>query len=112
MLLAEIIAKLKLENINTKSINEDVPVSHGYACDLLSVVLAKAKPNTIWLTIQSHMNIIGVASMANIPAVVICDGYDVPYNVIEKADEENVALFKSQENAFQLSGKLVECGIE
>ncbi|MDP6154658.1 MAG: iron-sulfur binding hydrogenase [Candidatus Thermoplasmatota archaeon] len=112
MELAEIKEKLDLVNINAKPIKEDITVSHGYACDLLSVVLAKAKPNTIWLTIQSHMNIIGVASMANIPAVVICDGYNVAYNVIEKADEENIALFKSQENAFQLSGKLAECGIE
>lgn len=111
MKLSEIIAELGLENINREPINGDREIVHGYCCDLLSNVLSSAQPDSIWLTIQSHLNTVGVATMANIPAIIICEGFDVADVVIDKADEENIALFKSQENAYQLSGKLYERGI-
>ena len=111
MELAEIMTELNLQKMNEKPIKEDVTIAHGYVCDLLSQVLAGAKSNSIWVTVQSHLNVIGVAVMAGISAVVVCEGHDVPGNVIEKGDEEGVALFKSQDNAFQLSGKLYERGI-
>ena len=111
MKLSEIIKELDLEAINKKSIDDGVTIVHGYASDLLSQVLASAKQNSIWLTVQSHLNIIGVAVMTGMYAIVICEGHDVPDNVIEKADEEGIALFKSPEGAFELSGKLYERGI-
>lgn len=109
--LSEIIKELGLENINKKPINDDAAITSGYVGDLLSQVLASAKGDCIWMTIQSHLNVIGVAVMAGIPAIVICEGHAVPVEVIEKADEEHIALFKSEENSFQISGKLYECGI-
>lgn len=109
--LSEIIKKLGLENINNKTINDDAAITYGYVGDLLSQVLASAKGNCVWMTIQSHMNVIGVAVMAGIPAIVICEGHEVPEEVIEKADAEQIALFKSEDNSFQISGKLYECGI-
>jgi serine kinase of HPr protein (carbohydrate metabolism regulator) len=109
--LSDIIAELGLENINKKPISDDMTITNGYVGDLLSQVLASAKSDSIWMTIQSHLNIIGVAVMAGIPAVVICEGHAVPEEVIEKADEEHIALFKTQENSFNISGKLYERGI-
>jgi serine kinase of HPr protein (carbohydrate metabolism regulator) len=109
--LSEIINKLGLENINKKPINDDTTITYGYVGDLLSQVLASAKGDCVWMTIQNHMNVIGVAVMAGIPAIVICEGHEVPVEVIEKADEEHIALFKSEDNSFQISGKLYECGI-
>ncbi len=100
-----------MENVNKKPINDDVTITNGYVGDLLSQVLASAKNESIWITIQSHLNIIGVAVMAGIPAVVICEGHNIPDEVIEKADEESISIFKSKDNSFELSGKLYESGI-
>ena len=111
MELSEIMVKLELENINNEPLIDGVSVEYGYTCDLLSQVLGKAKSHSIWTTIQSHLNIIGVAVMAGISAIIVCEGHDVPVEVIEKADEEGIVLFKSADNAFRLSGKLYECGI-
>ncbi|MCK5038949.1 MAG: iron-sulfur binding hydrogenase [Thermoplasmata archaeon] len=110
MRLSDIVSKLGLENVNRK-LDEDMDIHHGYCCDLLSNVLSATPPNSIWMTIQSHQNIIGVATMADISVIIVCEGFDVPGDVIDKADEENIMIFKSQENAFQLSGKLYELGV-
>lgn len=111
MKLSEIITELNLQKINNKPIKENVIIESAYACDLLSQVLAGAKSDSIWITVQSHLNIIGVAVMAGISAIIVSDGHNIPDNVIEKADEEQIALFESKENAFQLSGKLYGLGI-
>ena len=111
MRLSEIVDELNLLNVNRIEIEGDVSITHGYTCDLLSQVLASAKKESVWITVQSHLNIIGVAVMTGISAVIVCEGHDVPVEVIEKADDEQIALYKSQETAFQLSGKLFECGI-
>ena len=112
MKLSEIVKKLDLETLNKKPIKKEVEIKNGYIGDLLSHVMAAVKPNSIWMTVQRHLNIIGVAVMSNIPAIIICEGHDVPDNVVEKADEEQVAIFKSQDNAFQLAARLNECGIK
>lgn len=77
----------------------------------MSLVLANARNRSLWLTIQNHLNIIGVASMAGISAIVVCEGHDVSDDVVERADEEGIALYTSKESAFILSGKLYELGI-
>lgn len=109
--LSEIMTELELENLNEKPIKEDMSIDFGYVSDLMSQVLGSAKSNSIWMTVQSHLNIVGVGSMAGVSAIVICEGLDVTENVIAKADEEKIALFKSKENAFHLVGKLYAMGL-
>jgi serine kinase of HPr protein (carbohydrate metabolism regulator) len=111
MRLSEIMGLLDLEILNKKPIDKEIMITNGYIGDLLSQVLATVKPNSLWITIQRHLNIVGVAVTANIPAIIICEGHDVPFNVIQKADEEKIVLLRSKENSFQLAGKLYECGI-
>lgn len=113
MKLSEIITKLDLETLNNKPIKNNVEISHGYIGDLLSQVLASIKPNlSLWITIQCHLNIVGVAVMAGIPVIIICESHEVPNEVIAKADEENIAILRCKDNAFQLAGKLYKCGIK
>ena len=69
MELAEIMTELNLQKMNEKPIKEDVTIAHGYVCDLLSQVLAGAKSNSIWVTVQSHLNVIGVAVMVTTVSV-------------------------------------------
>ena len=113
MKLAEIADKLGLENVNGTAPDGEKEVTHGYSGDLLSLVLANAssEDNTIWLTIQNHLNIIGVATLSGITAIVVCEGVEVAPDVAAKADEEGVAIYRSPETAFSLAGKLYESGI-
>ena len=112
MKLSEIITELKLEGLNNKPINEDMKIESAYVSDLLSQVMGSAKSNSIWMTVQSHLNIVGVAEMTGISAIIICEGHQVADNVIIKADEERIALFKSNEDAYHLAGKLYTNGVK
>lgn len=112
MKLSRIATELDLELASEGPIDDEVEITSGYVCDLLSQVLGSATNNSIWITVQSHMNIIGVAVMSGIKAIIVSEGHNLPTEVINKADEERIVLFKSQANGFQLAGKLYQLGIK
>jgi hypothetical protein len=87
-------------------------IIHGYTCDLLSEVMGKAKSGTVWITVQSHVNIIAVSVIAGVRAIVLCDGRDYENETIEKAKNERIALFKTDLNSFEVSGKIYGLGVK
>ncbi len=87
-------------------VEEQSEVFHGYACDLLSEVMGNAKPDTLWFTVQSHINIIAVAVITGIRAIVLCNGHDYDEETIERAKKEKIALFKTKLNTFEAIKKV------
>ena len=73
MKLAEIIEQLSLELL-TSSGADNVTVAGGFCSDLLSHVLSAAKPGDLWITIQHHANVVAVAQVAGLSAVLLADG--------------------------------------
>ena len=83
----------------------------GYTSDLLSCVMAGAKSNNIWVTLQAHMNIIAVATMLDIAAVIITENAKPEPSVIAKANEQNVILLSTPEFSYEICGKLWELNL-
>lgn len=90
----------------TKSTNLDRKVRGGYASDLLSWVMAHAKENEVWITIQSHQNIVAVASLLNLAAIIVAENVNIEENTIKKAEEENIPIYSSEKSIFELCGIL------
>ncbi|MDD3802786.1 MAG: DRTGG domain-containing protein [bacterium] len=107
MKVSQIKEKLNLEYV-VQSDNEAVS---GYASDLLSVVMGKVKPQSVWLTVQTHKNIVAVAKMADISAIVICDGFSPDDDTVEAAQKENIPILKTDKGVFEIAGMLYESGI-
>jgi hypothetical protein len=84
----------------------DVPVAGGYSGDLLSNVLAAARPGDLWVTTQHHVNVIGVAQVAELAGVLLAANALPTEAVIAKADELGVVLLGSPHSAFELAGRL------
>ena len=110
MKLLEIVEKLKL---NVKSGNNllDREVSGGYVSDMLSDVIAHGNKGNIWITLQTHFNIIPVASMKELGAVIIVNGRQPDEDTLKKAEEEKVPILGTEKEAFQIVGKLYELGV-
>ena len=111
MNLQQLIDKLNLTVVTTPKDFLTVQPSGGYASDLLSCVMAGAKPGDLWITIQAHINIVAVAALNDVAAVIITEGASPEPNVIEKANEQGVTLLVSQDNTYHVVGKLWELGI-
>ncbi len=81
-------------------------VEGGYCGDLLSDVLASAKPNDLWITIQRHINVVAVAKVVGIPAILICKGIRPDEEVLKKAETEGLAILSTHEAVFEIAGKV------
>jgi hypothetical protein len=105
MKLGKIIEQLGLHPLN-KVKDPDREITHAYTGDLLSDVMANSSEGDLWITLQTHMNIIAVASLKNLSGIVIVNNRRPEGDVIKKADEEGVTLLSSPMSAFEVSGRL------
>lgn len=111
MLLQQITKDLDLKSLSVESL-DSIEVTGGYASDLMSDVLGHAKKGDIWVTNQKHLNVVAVASLLGLAAVIMAGGIDPDENALEKAHEENVPLFTTGFSAFEVIGRLYAMGIK
>ncbi|MCR4938598.1 MAG: hypothetical protein K5930_00655 [Treponemataceae bacterium] len=102
----DLINLLKLEVLHDSF--QDREITTAYTSDLLSDVMGNAPDESVLITIQSHKNTMAVASLKDSPAIIICNNRPVPDDFLEAAKEEGVALLRTAENQFSVSGKLYE----
>ena len=107
MKLKEIIEKLQLK-VLTGQENLGVEVTSGYTSDLLSDVIANSKEGNLWITLQTHQNIIAVVKLKDMSGIIIVNNRAPDEDTLQKAKEENVPLLVSKEMAYEVSGKLYE----
>ena len=110
MTLENLIALTGAKNM-TPGLPLDTQVSCGYTCDLLSWVMAHSKQGMAWITVQTHMNVIAVASLMEMAAVIIPEGIQMEEPSLEKAREEGVAVLQSDKTAFALCALLAQHGL-
>jgi len=89
----------------------DSEVTGGYASDLLSNVIANSKKGDVWITMQVHSNIVAVAVLKELAAIIIVQGREPVEDTIRKAKEEKIPILVSKMSAFEVIGKLYQLGI-
>ncbi|NLJ40153.1 MAG: AraC family transcriptional regulator [Clostridiales bacterium] len=87
-------------------------VRGGYCGDLLSRVMAKGPKDGLWITVQTHVNIIAVAVLLEISCIIIPEDIPIEPNTIEKADEEGIVILSSPLSAFEIAGRLHGMGMD
>ncbi len=90
----------------------DAEITRGYASDLLSDVLAHAPEGGLLVTLQVHLNVIAVASHAERAAVVFAGGRRPEEDVVAKAAAEDIVLYASGDDTFDVVGRLYELGVK
>ena len=105
MTLREMIGKLELTVVaETGALDETV--SGGYVSDLLSHVMGQAKAGQIWVTMQGHQNIIAVASLVGLVAVIVAGGVEPEEQTVVKARDQEVVLCKTNLSTYEVAGRL------
>lgn len=110
MKLRDIISELKLQ-VKVGADSLDNEITGGYASDLLSDVLANSKEGNIWITLQTHQNIVAVASIKDISGIVIINNREPAEETIIKAEEMNIPILVSSLTAFEAIGRLYKMGL-
>jgi hypothetical protein len=111
MSLQDIIASLQLTPLTKVKDFQKVVPSCGYTSDLLSCVMAGAAHQSLWVTLQCHVNIVAVASLLDLSGIIITEGAQPDEATIAKANEEGINLFSTQASTFTVVGQLWELGL-
>lgn len=106
-----------IEALNLKILTEPqdfanaVPHS-GYASDMLSCVLAGAKSHDLWITLQSHANVVAVAAMLDLSAVILTENVQPDAEVLARANQQGVTLLSTTLTTYEIAGRLWELGLQ
>jgi hypothetical protein len=107
MKLKDIVDALSLE-VKTYGDGLNSDISGAYVSDLLSDVMANSKEGNVWITLQTHLNIVAVASLKGIRGIIIVSGRKVEEAVLKKAEEEKITVMIAPLSAFEVSGRIYQ----
>lgn len=86
--------------------NPTAAVTGGYAGDLLSWVMGRAREGDCWITIMSNLNVAAVALMADAACVLLSEGVSPDPALLEKAQAQGVNLLGSNRSTFLLAAEV------
>lgn len=88
--------------------NETRVVDGAYVGDLLSWVMGRAPADSAWVTIMSNINVVAVASLADVACVIFAEDVDPDADAVQKAQKEGVNLLKVSCSSYDICAKLAE----
>ncbi len=110
MKVKELIKQLGLQVV-AGATGVDRSVSGGYCGDLLSDVMGNAPIGSIWLTVQGHQNVMNVAQMREMAAVVLTNGIVPDDETRQRAEDFKIPLIIWHQTSYDLAVKLSKAGI-
>ena len=88
----------------------DREIEGCYCGDLLSWVMGRASSGNLWITIMSNVNILAVASLADLSCILLAEGVSPDESIAETAKQKGINILSSDKSSFELAtviGKLI-----
>jgi len=105
MTVLEVANKLNLKVVSgEKGLNKDV--NGAYVSDLLSDVMGCATDGQIWITLQTHKNIMAIASLKDLAAIILVKGLAPATDCEEQSNNEQIPILSSDLATYEISGRL------
>ena len=109
MTVRELAKELNLEVVC--EVNMDQEVQGCCVCDLLSHVMANGVRQGAWITVQTHVNVVAVASLLELACILVPQHLEIDPLTIEKAKEEGIAILTGGITAYEMAGRMYALGI-
>ena len=105
MKVIDLVNKLNLKVISGDD-HLDTVVLGGYTSDLLSDVMGNLNEGEVWITLQTHRNVMAVASLKEAAAVILIKDLHRDEDLLAYAEEEGIPVLGTSKGAFEISGEL------
>lgn len=96
---------LKYPEFSVVNQEDDREYDGIFCCDLLSVAMAKAPMDSVWVTVMGNRNVIAVATLADVSCVVLAEGYSFDEDAIE-ASKGKVTLLRTELPVYEAAVKI------
>ncbi len=89
----------------------DREISKVFCCDLLSIAMSRIPEGSVWVTVMGNKNTLAVATLMDVPCIVLAEGISPDQGMISKAEEEGIAIYTTELPVFDIALKIHEAGI-
>ena len=79
----------------------DREINGVYIGDLLSWVMGRANTDDAWITIMSNINVLAVASLADVSCVILAEGVTVEDEVIKAALDKQINILQCEQSSYE-----------
>jgi hypothetical protein len=110
MRLEEIASELHLREL-TPGVVRSEEVTGGYASDMISDVMAYSPAGGVLITGQAHLSMVSAAGLTGLQGVIFASGRMPEQAVTDRAGAENLCLYSSSADTFEIAGRLYEMGL-
>jgi serine kinase of HPr protein (carbohydrate metabolism regulator) len=107
MKVSELVEKLGLK-VYSGHKGLDREIAGGYVSDLLSDVMGNACEGEVWITLQVHQNVMAIASLKDLAAVILVNNLEPNENTVRHSEDENIPLLGTNLSTFEISGKVYQ----
>ncbi len=101
MKIAQAAEKLGLNILCMPSPSKEI--TGGYIGDLLSWVMGRVNDGDAWITIMSNINIVAVASLADVACIILAESVTLDENVLQTAQNKGINILSSEKPAFEIA---------
>lgn len=99
MTVSELIASTGYRVVSLPEPNREI--NGVYVGDLLSWVMGRASEDNVWITIMTNLNVVAVASLADVSVVILCEDCVPEESVIETAKQKSVNIIVSNKPIYE-----------
>ncbi len=108
MTVAELKEKLDLDVLGEVY---DREIEGVFISDMVSDAMAYAKAANLWITTQTHKNVIAAANLVDVAAIIFPRGKKTTQEVLDLAAKVEMTLFATDLDTYALAVKLYEAGV-
>ena len=105
MKVRELVDKLGLKVLSGEN-GLDREIDGCYVSDLLSDVMGNADAGNVWITLQTHKNVMAVASLKEMACVILVKNLTANEDTLNQSNEEEIPILQTSMETFEVTGKV------
>ncbi|MBR4506187.1 MAG: serine kinase [Bacteroidales bacterium] len=107
MKVRELVEKLNLKVLSgAEGLDRDI--DGCYVSDLLSDVMGNAEMGNVWVTLQTHKNVMAIASLKELACVILVKNLEASEDTMEQSNEEGIPFLSTPMQTYETVGKIYQ----
>ena len=103
MKVKELVEKLNLKVLSGEK-GLDREIDGCYISDLLSDVMGNAMEGNIWITLQTHKNVMAVASLKEMSCIILVKNLVPNDETIEQSNDDDLPILQTNLPTYEVAG--------
>ena len=83
-------------------------ISGGYVSDLLSDVMGNACEGNVWVTLQTHRNVVAIASLKELSCILLVGSLSPEQSALDHSNEEQIPILGTHLSTFEITGLMYQ----